>query len=166
MNAPFGIEEVRRVFGNLKVDKDAQGGWRIISPIGWESANMIGVRDLPGLEDHKLYINKLIEQPLRTALMLWQATCPEYKIKTIGCWNVRAKANNPDSLSLHAWGIAVDINAATNPGTHVKEPFDPFPSDIPNAFVDAFRRAGWTWGADFNRGTYRDAMHFQYASGC
>jgi hypothetical protein len=60
------------------------------------------------------------------------------------------------SLSLHAFGAAVDINATTNPyrsdGVLV--------SDMPQWFIDAWKAAGFCWGGDWY--WTKDPMHFSW----
>ena len=68
-----------------------------------------------------------------------------------GCWVPRHILRDADrALSLHAWGLAVDINVAQNP--YGAEPrMDP-------RVVDAFERWGFTWGG---RWRTPDGMHFE-----
>ena len=58
------------------------------------------------------------------------------------------------ALSMHAWGIAIDIDADDN-GNHVPWPTH---ADMPFEIIEAFAREGWTSAAAF---WGRDAMHFQ-----
>lgn len=55
------------------------------------------------------------------------------------------------SLSLHAWGLAIDLNAAANPQ------FGPSRQD--RRLVRAMERAGFTWGGRWP--TAPDPMHFE-----
>lgn len=55
-------------------------------------------------------------------------------------------------LSMHAFGAAIDFNAATNGlGNH--------DFDMPPQVVSVFRRNGWTWGGQWS---VPDGMHFQF----
>ena len=55
------------------------------------------------------------------------------------------------SLSLHAWGLAVDINASKNPqGSEPRQD---------RRVVRAFEREGFTWGGRWP--TAPDGMHFE-----
>lgn len=91
----------------------------------------------------------------------------EKEVKTWdGCFNVRPvrgyekrfekllKEGNIETamtlLSLHAWGCAIDINAAWN-GLG-KEP------SMNKELVKCFTDAGFDWGGNFKR---KDGMHFQ-----
>ena len=74
-----------------------------------------------------------------------------------GCFNFRFAKGNPDALSAHSWGIAVDINPHLGP-YGVKEHRQP-------AFIiDAFKKRGFCAGADWKM-PYTDAQHFQAATG-
>jgi hypothetical protein len=71
-----------------------------------------------------------------------------------GCWNpryIRATTGRPAGISRHAWGAALDLNAASNPvgsaGTQ-----DP-------RLVATMADWGFTWGGDW---LVPDPMHFEY----
>ena len=68
-----------------------------------------------------------------------------------GCFNNRPQKGGT-KLSTHAWGISVDLNAATNAlGTS---------GDMDARVVEIFKEEGFVWGGEFGR---PDPMHFQYA---
>lgn len=69
-----------------------------------------------------------------------------------GCFNFRAK-RGAKSLSMHAYGAAIDLDAAHNPFRTKK-------FTMPAAAVQAFDAQGATWGGRWNP---PDAMHFQFA---
>lgn len=112
---------------------------------------------------HSLYLNKKIEPMLRAALEMCEAI-GGYTITKIGCFAPRAKRSNSD-LSLHSWGVAVDINPDTNPPLRIRTAADleRRKRDIPDEWVEAFKSIGWTWGGDFR--SFYDPMHFQWATG-
>jgi hypothetical protein len=71
-----------------------------------------------------------------------------------GCWNpryIRPTTGRSSGISRHAWGAAVDLNAASNPvgsaGTQ-----DP-------RLVEVMLEWGFTWGGDW---LVPDPMHFEY----
>lgn len=154
IRVPHGEAEVREVYGDIQVET-VNGQWKIVGPKNWEEQNMVVVRDFPGLH-RPLYVHRKIVEPLRAALTEWQIWIPEYEIKTIGCFNVRANRHNPKKLSLHAFGAACDINASTNPMRR------PLMTDMPRRFVEGFQRAGWKWGGEF---ATPDPQHVQLATG-
>ena len=68
-----------------------------------------------------------------------------------GCYVPRFIERNPErSISLHTWGIAVDLDAATN-GRGVAGTMDP-------QVVEILKRWGFRWGGDWQ---YTDPMHFE-----
>lgn len=75
------------------------------------------------------------------------------ELKTFdGCYNLRYVRGRDGIMSLHSWGIAIDLNAADNPlGGD---------SSWSNEFVDAWEKIGWSWGGRFHR---PDPQHFQWA---
>ncbi|MPY99593.1 MAG: hypothetical protein GEU97_16640 [Actinophytocola sp.] len=68
-----------------------------------------------------------------------------------GCYVPRFIDRDPRrGLSLHTWGIALDLNVAGNHrGTR---------GEIDRRVVDVFKRWGFAWGGDW---TYTDPMHFE-----
>jgi hypothetical protein len=75
------------------------------------------------------------------------------ELKTFdGCFNVRKK-RGLTTMSLHSWGIAIDVNAAWN-GLH-KTP------QLSAVFVKCFTDAVFDWGVTWTR---KDGMHFQLKS--
>jgi hypothetical protein len=67
-----------------------------------------------------------------------------------GCWAPRRIASGR-TISKHAWGAAIDLNASTN--AYGEEPtLDP-------RVIEAFRRWGMRWGGDF---LVPDGMHFEW----
>ena len=98
----------------------------------------------------KLYCNKLMIAPLIQAFsnLIDKGLVNELKTWD-GCFNVRRK-RGLKSLSLHSWGIAIDINAAWN-GLG-KEP------TMSKELVKCFTDAGFDWGGTWTR---KDGMHFQ-----
>ena len=59
-------------------------------------------------------------------------------------------------VSTHAYGLAIDINATTNPYSTKAQGLI---TDIPKLVVGAFKRYGFKWGGDWNN---PDAMHFEW----
>lgn len=71
-----------------------------------------------------------------------------------GCFHPRYIAGDPtQGLSLHSWGIAVDLNVPGNQrGTA---------GEIDREVVAIFQRWGFAWGGDW---AYTDPMHFELAA--
>ena len=78
-------------------------------------------------------------------------------------YNLRT-VNGRQVLSLHAFGIAVDINPSANPSCGVTAAcrcYNDLVTDMPREFVQAFRDAGFDWGGDWV--DHPDPMHFEWA---
>lgn len=121
-----------------------------------KESNMI-VWDIPtnleiGVIPKKLYCNKDIVTPLTQAFTNLISIGKVNELKTWdGCFNIRKK-RGLSSMSLHSWGIAIDVNAAWNQLNMV-------PTLTPG-FVKCFTDAGFEWGGTWTR---KDGMHFQLA---
>lgn len=156
---PRGYNAIVAAFGDPKFDGSGVDQQ-------WEAASMKSFDDLPLVAPRKLYIHRLIEAPLRAALQACAELGLPYTIDTIGCFAPRQK-RGVNQLSVHTFGIAVDINAARNQLLicDVGNPLRTAPGsyDIPDAWIDAFKQCGFTWGGEFQHRF--DPMHFQYASG-
>lgn len=61
------------------------------------------------------------------------------------------------SWSNHAWGLAIDLNATTNPMTSDGKVH----TDMPAWVVEAGRKWGFSWGGDYV-GKRKDPMHFEF----
>ena len=105
-----------------------------------------------GVIPKRLYCNKDMVAPLTQAFKNLIATGFVKELKTWdGCFNIR-KMRGLTSMSLHSWGIAIDVNAAWN-GLN-KTPV------LSAGFVKCFTDAGFDWGGTWTR---KDGMHFQLA---
>lgn len=83
-----------------------------------------------------------------------------YRIDTAYTYTARTVGGSR-GISRHAFGIAVDINSVKNP--YQEGPFeegDPFISDMPEWFVQAWKDAGFCWGGDWKQ--VKDPMHFSW----
>lgn len=100
----------------------------------------------------KVYCNKLLVQPLTSALKNVIVRELKDQIKTWdGCFNIRKK-RGATSMSLHSWGLAVDINAPWNRYG--------YPPTMPKELVKCFTDAGFDWGGTWSK---PDGMHMQLA---
>jgi len=117
-------------------------------------ANMI-LWDVPteietGVIPNKLYCNKDMVAPLTAAFTNLITRKLVDELKTFdGCFNIRKK-RGLTSMSLHSWGIAVDINAFENGLGQTPK--------LSGGFVKCFTDAGFDWGGLWKR---LDGMHFQ-----
>lgn len=142
-----------------------QYGDPTINTLSWESKNMI-VWKLPPLIHlaipqipAKIYIHKDFKKDVEQWLTALIESGLHAEITTFdGCFNIRKKRGLA-SLSIHAFGMAIDLNAAHNPlgldrQQCLKKGLKPFTKrfiDVSRKYVDC--------GADWpNR---PDLMHFQ-----
>ena len=106
-----------------------------------------------GVIPKRIYCNRDLIQPLAQAFQNLITTGRVSELKTWdGCFNIRKK-RGLSSMSLHSWGIAIDVNAFEN-GLNQTPKLSP-------GFVKCFTDAGFYWGGNFKR---RDGMHFQLKS--
>lgn len=107
-----------------------------------------------GVIPKKLYCNKLMVGPLSKAFKNLIDRDFIKELKTFdGCFNVRKK-RGLSSMSLHSWGIAIDVNASWN--QLGKTP------TLSKGFVKCFTDAGFDWGG--NWASRLDGMHFQLST--
>jgi len=105
-----------------------------------------------GVLPKKLYCNKSMIAPLAIAFKNLIDRGFVKELKTFdGCFNIRKK-RGLSSMSLHAWGIAIDVNASWNQLNMVPT--------LSAGFVKCFTDAGFDWGGTWTR---KDGMHFQLA---
>jgi hypothetical protein len=103
-----------------------------------------------GVIPKRIYCNKDLVKPLTEAFknLINRGFLSELKTWD-GCFNIR-KMRGLQYMSLHSWGVAVDVNAFEN-GLN-KEP------KLSPGFVKCFTDAGFDWGGTWQR---KDGMHFQ-----
>lgn len=169
---PRSREELYDVFGDPGTPARANHAW--------EKANIVEVRDLPGVPS-KWYVklHRLAEPYFREGLRRAQIAAPRYKIDRVGGFVLRHQRNDPDrQLSDHSWGSALDIDSHSNGGKYYTKGKCPapwsaewgktWPVGLPKAFIDAMRSVGLAWGGTWsNRNyetsavTYCDPMHLE-----
>ena len=96
--------------------------------------------------------HKLMLPQLRGALQEVQDAGLAGTLKTYsGCYVPRFIERDPTrSISLHTWGIAIDMDAATN--------YRGIRGTMDSRVVEIFKRWGFAWGGDWR---YTDPMHFE-----
>lgn len=103
-----------------------------------------------GMIPKRIYCNKDLVLPLGKAFSNLINRGFVNEIKTWdGCFNIRKKRGLA-SMSLHSWGIAVDVNAFENGLGQTPK--------LSVGFVKCFTDAGFDWGGTWSR---KDGMHFQ-----
>lgn len=103
-----------------------------------------------GLIPKRVYCNKDMVVPLSHAFNnLIQRDLVKEIVTWDGCFNIRNKRGG-STMSLHSWGVAVDLNAYANCfGCKPK---------LTAKFVKCFTDAGFDWGGTWSK---PDGMHFQ-----
>jgi co-chaperonin GroES (HSP10) len=81
-----------------------------------------------------------------------------YNVYSVGAYNCR-RITNGSRYSVHAYGLAVDINPRDNP-YHSKS--GACRTNMPSSFSSLFTSRGFGWGANWR--SVCDAMHFSGAS--
>lgn len=103
-----------------------------------------------GVIPKRLYCNKDMVKPLESAFRNLIKTGYVKELKTWdGCFNIRKK-RGLSSMSLHSWGLAIDVNAFENGLNQTPK--------LSAGFIKCFIDAGFEWGGTWQR---KDGMHFQ-----
>jgi hypothetical protein len=113
-----------------------------------------------GMIPKRIFCNKDMIDPLSKAFKNLIDTGAVKELKTWdGCFNIRNK-RGLSSLSLHSWGIAIDVNAFSNPlGLTREQIVSRGLTPFSEKFLQCFRDAGFDCGADWK--TRPDFMHMQ-----
>jgi D-alanyl-D-alanine carboxypeptidase len=141
--------ETKAQFGEFAVGLPYGSDWIRIDPL-WVGRNIV-TRGVPILGS--VTCNRRIFPPLRRALRSLQRRGLSRVVQRAdyaGCFAPR-RIPGSGSLSLHAWGLAIDINASANP--RLGE------SRQDRRLVQAMEDAGFTWGGRWP--TVPDPMHFE-----
>jgi hypothetical protein len=139
---PKGRSEIEEIFGQAANPMASVGKVTLPEPLklGWSDERVSSFRCHAKLADVFTIVFRRIHEA-----GLW----PELRTFD-GCYNNR-KIGGTQKPSTHAWGIAVDLNAATN--RQGKK------GDMHPGIVEIFEQAGFTWGG---RWTNTDPMHFEW----
>ncbi len=145
---PDSLQGVEKVFGKFTY-KDLTGNppGRIQIDAKWLAANIVTTQIpvLGTVQCHRLLVPVFVNvfkdlqaQGLAQGLKYWGCFVPRHK-----GWDAS------QDLSVHAWGIALDLNADTNAaGTE---------GNLDPRVIRIFAEHGFYWGGNFG-----DPMHFQY----
>ena len=144
--------EIKARFGEFAVRLPYGEDWIGIEP-GWLRRNVV-TRTVPILG--AVTCNRRLFPPLRRALRTLERRGLSRIVNRsdyAGCYAPR-RIPGSGSLSLHAWGLAIDLNAAANPRLRG--------SRQDRRLVAAMEDAGFTWGGRWP--TVPDPMHFELHS--
>lgn len=127
--------------------------WDAVKDFPWLKDVKIGGTDSPL---KRIYINKDFKEKLALAFTNLEKAGLHTEIKTFdGCYNDRS-VRGRDSKSLHAWAMAVDMNAAI-------ERLGQSGTNWSGRFVAIMKAAGLFWGGDWKG--RKDSMHFALFNG-
>lgn len=80
-----------------------------------------------------------------------------YKIRKDWSWGYASRPiGGTRTPSNHSWGLAVDINAPTNPQK------SPLTTDMPSWLPILWKNYGFRWGGDYRPPSIPDTMHFEF----
>jgi len=127
-------------------------GWPNCQGSKINSGFVVSGTRFPGGMRHELcdLTAMLVQECKNRGYRFGTASDPSY-----GCWGYSCRAisgsNNPSN---HSWGLAVDINAPSNPYT------SPLVTDMPSWMPDLWNEYGFRWGGDYSGS--KDAMHYEF----
>lgn len=144
LKRPNGLQEIIEVFG--------------------QPGTNLGLHDLacgPKGKVQKVYCHNKIAPLLKTVFdNIVKDGKAEHLHYFAGCYNERPKVGG-EGKSVHAWGIAVDLNPEGNARVASDTPADKIPvSESQKILAPYFEAQGFVWGKAFG-----DSMHFQYCTG-
>jgi len=125
-------------------------------------ANLTGV-----FGGKNVYIHESLHPSINRISNRWEDIGGQaaYPINTIGGYNCRWLTGQTDTLSNHAYGLALDVNSNTNPYIENLSSIGSRSdyTDMPEWFVQLWRDEGYGWGGDWQ--SKKDAMHFSKIEG-
>jgi len=155
------ISALRDFYGNPDANNDG------LPDTAWEAANLTYVTPAypmvwswSGQPATRIKIHRKVADSLSRILAnIESCFTPEFIAahqlnQCGGGYNFRPMRGG-SSLSLHAYGAAIDLAPALNP---LGKAYDPDHGMMPMGVVHLFEQEGWVWGGLWQRG---DAMHFQ-----
>jgi D-alanyl-D-alanine carboxypeptidase len=127
-------------------------GWENCQGSKIDSSFSVSGTRFPGGMRHELVdlVTMLVQECKNRGYRFGTPDDPSY-----GCWGFSCRcisgSNNPSN---HSWGLAVDINAPSNPYT------SPLVTDMPGWMPDLWNAYGFRWGGDYSGS--KDAMHYEF----
>lgn len=105
----------------------------------------------------KVSVNRAIAPLVR--FLMEETERRGYHLKAGQCWgyaNRAIRGSKTNAPSNHSWGLAIDINAPSNPQT------DKLVTDMPDWMPKLWKEWGFGWGGDYKPPTKKDAMHYEF----
>jgi hypothetical protein len=157
---PDGIEQIVSTFGDIfaYINED-----HTLNP-AWQADHLVAVPIPFALAlswDHSRHVqrvtcHKLLQPVFEKAFVAIVNAGLESKVASFGgCFSFRPQRTGA-KLSVHSWGIAIDLNPESNAQGTV--------GTMDAGIISIFQDLGFVWGGGW-RGLARDPMHFQFCSG-
>ncbi len=159
---PIGREAVIATFGDLRHYADDKRAWerKVLVMQKFLPRHYLRYAYDTNATITRIRAHYLVAEALQKTLVeCLNAGVPLSRLKYGGCYTWRA-IRGSTQLSLHSWGIAVDIEPAENP---LGKPWVDDGVMLDPRIIHIFKRNGWFWGGDFKFRS--DAQHFQWARG-
>jgi hypothetical protein len=153
---PLFQSQVEDTFGEPSEEGEFAEKYLTVIDLNEFSRYLINVRDYEGNSwSCRIYGNYFLERPLKMAFQAMVERDVTQQLKTFdGCFNIRPPKSGKMQYSMHAYGLAVDFNAATNRFNYTR-----MRTDFSDKFVQCFLDAGFEWGGLWK--SPFDPMHFQ-----
>jgi len=157
---PHGLQEIIQTFGDI-YDYIQPGG--ALDP-RWQADQLTSVAlpfPIPLAWDPTRTVNRMtchrrMVEVFASVLFQMKSSGLESHVSSFGGCFAFCQQRTGAKLSAHCWGIAIDLNSASNAqGTA---------GDMNAGLIEICRGAGFEWGGDW-AGKIRDPMHFQFCSG-
>lgn len=127
-------------------------GWPNCQPSKINAGFVVSGTKFPGGVRIELVdlVGMLVQETKNRGYRFGNSSDPSY-----GCWGYSCRQiSGTNTPSNHSWGLAVDINAPSNPYT------SPLVTDMPGWMPDLWNAYGFRWGGDYSGS--KDAMHYEF----
>ena len=158
--APHGIEEIVRVFGDIREhigpDGKLAASWQMNYLARASLSFPLRLAWDPSRSITQMTCHRRMTLAFTGVFRMVQERGLQTSVTSFGgCFAFRPQRTGY-KLSAHSWGIAIDLNSESNPQGS---------AGIMDArVIDIFRSAGFEWGGEW-KGHACDPMHFQFCTG-
>lgn len=157
MTYPHGYPAIIAAYGNPIAYVNEHRAWEDAAlasrPLTHPLPYAYGSATITRITAHHLVVDAFVELLAKAV----ETGCDIQRLAYGGCYSWRAKRMSTQ-LSLHTWGVAIDLDPAHN---IMGKPHDPV-DGLPMPVIELAERMGMTWGGIW---TVPDSMHIECASG-